>query len=107
MQRSNNPKQLKWRDFVAPSPFVKSWMLPYLPSNIILRDFLVTIVGFSAGVFLAILAYQYLGEIGKYVAIVLFFGFGFVFQGDARGRYYAAWIIYSREKKTNASAREP
>ena len=104
MQHDSNSKQLRWQDFVAPNPFIRTWMLPFLPRNIILQDFVIMVAGCLAGLFLVFFILQILGEAGEYVAVIIGLGLGFAFQYDFRARYYAAFMICSREKKKSASA---
>ena len=42
-------KPLRYEDLVKANPYIRPWMLPFLPENIFFRDFIVSSVGMVLG----------------------------------------------------------
>jgi hypothetical protein len=92
-------KPLRYEDFVKPNPYVKSWMEPYFPTNCYIRDFIVAAAGTAIGFLLAFGIYLTIGETGAFLfGVPVFVIFMTKFQGEVRGRYIAATILFRMEQ---------
>ena len=61
----------RYEDFVAPNPFLKPWMVPYLPSNFYLQDVVIATAGIAGCIFVSIALYEMNKTIGEYISLPL------------------------------------
>lgn len=96
-QNGEKERPLRYEDFLAPNPFVRPWMLAYLPNNQRLRDFVVAFIGCAIAVTVAMISY-----LSGFSALVVFIiaGIGvFVFQADMLNRHTLAGMDYGKAKR--------
>jgi hypothetical protein len=90
-------KPLCFNDYFKPSPFERPWMLPYLSSNVRVRDFTIVFVGHV----LCLSSIWLLIKIGaneEFSAISGLLGVAF-FQSESLSRNVIAGINFNRAKR--------
>jgi hypothetical protein len=100
LKRGRKPDQaIKFEDFAVANPFVRPWMLPYLPLNPRARDISVLLIGSLLSVVLAAIASLFTSN--EFVLVGIALGGSGIFQYDMFWRTLYASRKY-REAKHNA-----
>jgi hypothetical protein len=94
---ADDKKPPRFEDFLKPNPFVRPWMLPYLPSNQRLRDMAVMLAGCAISTGIVAILYEI--NVNDMVAVGVG-GIGVcIFQFDYLNRTTLASMDYGRAKR--------
>lgn len=91
-------KPLRYVDFIGPNPLARPWVLPYLPSNVYMRDGIIGLAGLALGGLLAVGLMLLPGDFGVIPGLAIFVVTLWIFPGEVQGRYLGASVKYWQER---------
>ena len=99
-------KHPQYVDYIRHNPYVKPWMLSYLPNNVYVRDIIVMFFGSVLGASSSVGLMLMLGDYGVVPGLVIVAATLWLFPGELQARYFSATLKFRREKK-NACPQKP
>ena len=104
LQNGEQKKPLRFEDLIVPNPYLKPWMLPYLPSNVYVRDGIIGSVGLALGGSLGVGLMLLFGDLGVVAGLAVGVIALWLFPGEVRGRYLSASVKFWQQKKNGRTS---
>ena len=98
---NESKRPLQYEDFIRLNPYLRDWMLPYLPESVYGRDIVISVVATVFGTAVAVLMMSYLGSLGVVLGLVVIVITLWLFMGEVQGRYAGVSVKFWMEKMKN------